>query len=139
MIGHEVGLKHIYSGKIHVGILEDVDGKTAILKSGNQTKKLRIANIRILLENELYDWKVKNMDKKTESISCVFPKNVNANTIADTISNIENIIDVSLTDAYNGPQIDEEHISLTFEVTALTKQSIENVKKLFTGFGGIIR
>ena len=79
------------------------------------------------------------MDKKTESISCVFPKNVNANTIADTISNIENIIDVSLTDAYNGPQIDEEHISLTFEVTALTKQSIENVKKLFTGFGGIIR
>ena len=139
MIGREVGLKHIYSGKIHVGILEDVDGKTAILKSGNKTKKLRIANIRILLENELYDWKVKNMDKKTESISCVFPKNVNANTIADTISHIENIIDVSLTDTYNGPQIDEEHISLTFEVTALTKQSIENVKKLFTGFGGIIR
>ena len=65
LIGHEVGLKHIYSGKIHIGILESVDGKTAVLKNGNKTKKLRIANIRILINNELYDWKVKNLDKKT--------------------------------------------------------------------------
>ena len=139
MIGHEVGLKHIYSGKVHIGILESVDGKTAILKSGNKTKKLRIANIRILLDDELYDWKVKNLDKKTESISCVFPKNVNAETILNTVLNIDNIIEVKLTDAYNGPQIDDDHISLTFEVSALSKEDIENVKKLFTGFGGIIR
>ena len=31
-IGKEVGLKHIYSGKIHVGILESLDNKTATLK-----------------------------------------------------------------------------------------------------------
>ena len=139
MIGHEIGLKHIYSGKVHVGILENVDGKTAILKSGNKTKKLRIANIRILLEDELYEWKVRNLDKKTESISCVFPKNVNVETIKDTISNIGNIIDVRLTDAYTGPQIDDDFISLTFEIIALSKNDIENVKKLFTGFGGTIR
>ena len=139
MIGHEVGLKHIYSGKVHVGILESVDGKTAVLKDGNKTKKLRIANIRILLKNEVYDWKVKNLNKKTESISCVFPKNVNIETIENTVLNIGNIISVKLTDAYDGPQIDNSHISLTFEVTALSKEDIENVKKLFTGFGGVIR
>ena len=139
MIGHEVGLKHIYSGKVHIGILESVDGKTAILKSGNKTKKLRIANIRVLLDDELYDWKVRNLDKKTESISCVFAKNVDAETIRNTSLNIGNIIDVKLTDTYNGPQIDDDHISLTFEVSALSKEDIENVKKLFTGFGGIIR
>lgn len=53
--------------------------------------------------------------------------------------NIDNIIDIRLTDAYNGPQIDDKFISLTFEVTALSKDDAENVKKLFTGFGGIIR
>ena len=53
--------------------------------------------------------------------------------------NIDNIIDIKLTDAYNGPQIDENSISLTFEVTALSKEDIEKVIKLFTGFGGIIR
>lgn len=73
-IGQEVGLKHIYSGKVHVGTLESVDGKTAVLRNGNKTKKLRIANIRILLEKELYQWKLDNMDKTVKSISCVFPK-----------------------------------------------------------------
>lgn len=138
-IGKEIGLKHIYSGKIHTGILESVDGKSVVLRDGTKTKKLRIANIRILLDNELYQWKINNWDNKTESISCMFPKNVHVETIQKTVMNIDNIIDIKLTDAYNGPQIDENSISLTFEVTALSKEDIENVKKLFTGFGGIIR
>lgn len=138
-IGCEVGLKHIYSGKIHVGILESVDGKTVVLRDGNKTKKLRIANIRILLDDELYRWKLENLDKKTESISCVFLKDVNVETIQNTVMNISNVIDIRLVDAYNGPQIDDDFISLTFEVTALAKEDIENVRKLFTGFGGIIR
>ena len=138
-IGQEVGLKHIYSGKIHVGILESIDGKTAILRDGNKTKELRVANIRILLPGELYQWKLENLNKKTESISCVFPKNVHVETIENTVMNIANLIDIRLTDAYTGPQIDDDSISLTFEVTALYKEDIEKVIELFTGFGGIIR
>ena len=138
-IGCEVGLKHIYSEKIHVGILESIEGDTAVLRSGNQVKKLRIPNIRILHADELYQWKLDNLDKKTSSISCVLPKNVDVETIQKTVLNIENIIDITLTDAYNGPQIDENFISLTFEVTALSRDDIQNVEKLFTGFGGIIR
>lgn len=138
-IGKEVGLKHIYSGKIHTGILESVDGKTAVLKNGKKTKKLRIANIRILLPEELYQWKLDNWKQITRSISCVFPKNVHVETIEKTVQNIDNIIDIRLTDAYNGPQIDDSSISLTFEITALYNEDFENVEKLFTGFGGIIR
>ena len=138
-LGQEVGLKHIYSGTIHVGILESIDGKTAVLRDGNKIKKLRIANIRILLPGELYQWKIENWNMKTESISCVFPKNIHVETIENTVMNIENIIDIKLTDAYNGPQIDDDSISLTFEVTGFDKEDIEKVRKLFTGFGGIIR
>ena len=110
-----------------------------MLRDGNKIKKLRIANIRILLPSELYQWKIENLNTKTESISCAFPKNVHVETIENTVMNIDNIIDIRLTDAYNGPQIDDDSISLTFEVTALYKEDIEKVKKLFTGFGGIIR
>ena len=52
---------------------------------------------------------------------------------------IDNIIDIRLTDVYAGPQIDDDFISLTFEVTTLTREDIQNVKDLFTGFGGSIR
>ena len=138
-IGEEVGLKHIYSGKIHVGILESIDGKTAVLKDGNKVKKLRIANIRILLPEELHQWKIENQKTVTKSISCVFPKNVNIGIIQKTVLMHENLLNIRLTDAYNGPQIDENSISLTFEITALSKDDIDQVKVLFTGFGGIIR
>ena len=138
-IGQEIGLKHIYSGKVHVGILESLDSKTAVLRDGNKVKKLRIANIGILLPEELYQWKIDNWSMRTESISCIFSKNVHVETIQKTVMNIPNIIDIKLTDAYNGPQIDEDSISLTFEVTGMAREDIENVKKLFTGFGGIIR
>jgi prephenate dehydrogenase len=138
-IGTEVGLKHIYSGKIHVGTLESIDNKTAVLRNGNKVKKLRIANIRILLPRELYEWKLENSNKITSSISCVFPKNVHVETIQNTVMNIDNIIDISLTDAYTGPQIADDFISLTFEVISLEKDAIEDVKNLFTGFGGVIR
>jgi prephenate dehydrogenase len=138
-IGEEVGLKHIYSGKIHVGILESVDGKTAVLRNGTKIKKLRVANIRILLPEELHQWKIENQQTRTESISCVFPKNVNVEIIQKTVLMHDNLLDIKLTDAYNGPQIDDDSISLTFEVTALNKEDIESVKELFTAFGGIIR
>lgn len=138
-IGKEVGLKHIYSGKVHVGILDDVDSKTATLRDGNKIKQLRIANIRILPDNELYQWKLDNLNRITHSISCIFSKNVHVETIQKTVENFRNIIDINLIDAYNGPQIPDDCISLTFEVTALTKEAIDNVEKLFVGFGGTIR
>lgn len=138
-LGKEIGLKHIYSGKIHTGILKDVDDKTAFLDTGRIIKELRIANIEVLSDEELYKWKLENLDKKVESVSCMFSKNVNVNVIENTVRKMDNIIGITLTDAYNGPQIDDDSISLTFEITALDKKSIENVKKLFEGFGGVIR
>ena len=138
-IGKEIGLKHIYSGKVHVGTLESIDGKTAVLRNGNKVKELRIANIRILLPEELHQWKIENQKTVTQSISCVFPKNVNVEIIQKTVLMHDNLLDIKLTDAYNGPQIDDNFISLTFEVTALGKEDIESVKELFTAFGGVIR
>ncbi len=138
-IGTEVGLKHIYSGKIHTGILESLDNKTAVLRNGNKIKKLRIANIRILLPEELHQWKIENLNRITKSISCVFPKNVHVETIQNTAMKMGDIIDIHLTDAYTGPQIAEDYISLTFEITSLEKEDIKNVEQLFTGFGGTIR
>ena len=138
-IGDEVALKHIYSGKIHYGILKSIKNNTVFLKSGNNVKKLRISNIEVLDDNELYKWKIDNFNKKTKSISCVFVKDVHVETIQNTVLNIPNIIDIKLTDAYTGPQIEDGFISLTFKVTSLDEDAISKVIELFVGFGGVIR
>ncbi|MBQ9025528.1 MAG: prephenate dehydrogenase [Methanobrevibacter sp.] len=135
-IGHEIALEHIYSGKVHIGILKKVDGKYAFLYNGT---RLRIANIKVLNEEELYQWKLDNIKQKNESISCIFPDTVTPNIIVETIENMSDITEVILTDIYKGPQIKEGYESLTFDVNGLSKESIENVKKVLTGFGGVLR
>lgn len=135
-IGHEIALEHIYSGKVHIGILEKIDGKSAILNNGT---KLRIANIRVLNDEELYQWRLENTKQKEASISCMFPDRVTPNIIVETIENIPDITEVILTDIYKGHQIAEGYKSLTFNVKALNKDAINNVKKVLTGFGGVLR
>lgn len=138
-VGREIGLKHIYSGKVHVGILDCVENDTAFLKRGSKSEKLRIANIEILSDDELYQWKVNNLETKTHYISCQFIDSISKYIILNTIKHQPNVIRASLLETYRGPQIEEGHISLTFEITTLYRNDIENVKNLLVGFGGIIR
>lgn len=135
-IGHEIALKHIYSGKVHIGVLKKIEDKSAILDNGT---KLRIANIEVLNDEELYNWKLNNIKQKNRSISCIFNENVTPNIIVETLEKVEDIINVTLTDIYQGPQIDEGYKSLTFEINALSKEAITNVKNILTGFGGVLR
>ena len=44
----------VESGKIYVGILEKIENKTAILRKRNNIKRLRVANIEVLSEKELF-------------------------------------------------------------------------------------
>lgn len=138
-LGEEVGLRHIYSGKVHIGILKEVTKDTIILAKGNKNKKLKLSNIEVLTPEELYQWKLENYEHIIQSISCEFSKRVNLEIILETIKNIENIISFAIVDIYTGPQIKEDHISITFKITALYREAIEKAKEILTGFGGVIR
>lgn len=135
-IGHKIALKHIYSGKVHIGVLEKIEDKTAILDNGT---KLRISNIEVLNKEEIEKWKLNNIKPKKHFISCIFNENAIANIIVETLENVDDVLDVTLIDIYQGPQIDEGFKSLTFEVNVLSKEAISNVKNILTGFGGILR
>ena len=135
-IGHKIALKHIYSGKVHIGVLEKIEDKTAVLDNGT---RLRISNIKVLNNEELHQWKLDNLKEKQQSISCLFNDKVTPNIIVETLKNVEDVTEVVLTDIYKGPQIDEGYESLTFTVNALSKEAFNNVKNILTGFGGVIR
>ncbi|OWT32377.1 prephenate dehydrogenase [Methanobrevibacter sp. 87.7] len=139
-IGSEIGLKHIYSQNIHVGTVKTIKGNFVTIENRNhKTETLKIFNVKILTKEELFEWKKNNSKIYTESISCVFKNTSDKNTIGNVIKKIDNITDVKLTDEYNGPQINEGEISYTYEVSGLSKNSIDDVKKLIKGFGGVIR
>lgn len=139
-IGKEIALQHIYSEEVHIGVLNQVNPDFIILDTGKNQKKLKIANIKILDKYDFLDWKIKNQTTKTNSISCIFPKNSNAEIIKDTIKNcVDDIISIKVTDIYTGHQISEGNVSFTFEIVAFDKSTFKSVKNVLEGFGGIIR
>ena len=139
-IGEEIALKHIYSKTVHMGVLEDIDYGFAKLRTkNNKIKKLKISNIRILNEKEVFEWRLANEKILSTSLSCLFPANSNPEIIRDTLSNIKNISKVEIVETYNGPQIKEGEISYTFIVESFEKEAIKKAKDTLKGFGGILR
>ena len=134
-VGHEVGLKNFYTGEINVGILENITPRTASLNCNGDIKEIIISHIDVLNENELQKWKNKTLNKTVENIRCILPENIDAEIIKKTviktteISEIEVIENVKINNSTD----------ITFKVIAVSQNDIDNVKKLFKGFGGIIQ
>ena len=139
-IGEEVGLKHIYSDTIHVGKIKEIDLDFLYLEDEHgKVKKLKISNVEILSDDELYKWKINNQKIYKRDISAIFSRKSNPHIIKDTLKRVENIIGVEIIDIYKGEPIKETQISYTFKILSLSEDSIEECIKVLEGFGGITR
>ena len=139
-IGKEIAIQHMHSGEVHIGTLKDINPDFATLTTGKNEKKLNIANIRILEDEDLFNWKLDNRSIKVRSISCIFPKSSDENIIKDTLKrSISDIISVEVTDIYTGPQIADDSRSITFEIKSFDKSTFKTIIHVLKGFGGIIR
>ena len=139
-IGCEMGLKHIYSDKIHVGIVKEIDLDFLYLEDEHgKVKKLKISNVEILSDEELYQWKINNQKIHKRDISAVFNRKSNPHIIKDTLNRVEDVIGVEIIDIYKGEPIKENQISYTFKILSLSENSIEECINVLEGFGGITR
>lgn len=139
-VGSEVGLKHIYSDKIHVGIIKKIDLDFLYLEDANKkVKRLKISNVKKLNDNELYQWKINNQKIFKRDISAIFNRNSNPHIIKDTLKQLKDIIDVVIIDIYKGSPIKENEISYTFKIESISEEAIEECISILKGFGGITR
>ncbi|HEX3013903.1 MAG TPA: prephenate dehydrogenase [Methanobacterium sp.] len=138
-IGKEVGLRHIYSGKVHIGILEDLSPDFLTLNIKDKKTKLKLSNVEILSDKEIYQWKVENYPHKTYYVSAVFPENCNPDIIVNTIKGLEGVINASVADLYRGSQISSGNISVTIKYEVINHDAQFDVESLLRGFGGVIR
>ncbi len=138
-LGEEVGLRHVYSGKIHVGILLEMTSDFVTLNSHNTLIELKISNTEILSQNELKQYKNRNYPKKIFDVSVILPQNSNPEIIASTLRNLEEVVNVSIKDVYQGSQIEPGMKSITFEYAVINSKARNRIETLLKGFGGIIR
>ena len=138
-VGMEVGLRHMYSGKVHLGVLESLSPDFVIINENNKTVKLKLSNIEVLGAEELQAWKTTNLPLKTFDVSVVLPESSQPDIISITINSLEGVVTSEVKDVYQGSQIPEGFQSITFTYQVISNESRKKIEDLLTGFGGIIR
>ncbi len=138
-IGNEVGLRHMYSGKVHIGVLESLTPDIVTLKEKNKDTNLKISNIEVLSLEELKAWKNDNFPVKTFDVSVVLPESSQPEVISQTIKSIEGVVKSEVKDVYKGKQIPKGFKSVTFNYKTIHSGSKKLVEDLLIGFGGLIR
>ena len=139
LTGYEVGLRHIYSGIIHIGILEELTPDYLILNQNNTVVQLKLSNVEVLNGEELYKWKLENYVQKSQDVSAIFPRSCDPEVIARTIRKLDGVVDAEVVDTYCGNQIPTGNISITLRYHFIDHLAINEVDKLLKGFGSQIR
>ncbi|MDD1763380.1 MAG: prephenate dehydrogenase [Methanobacteriaceae archaeon] len=138
-LGQEVGLRHIYSGKVHVGILEDLSPDLLYLKTNKKIVQLKLANVETLTPLELFNWKISNLPLKSYDISVIFPASSDAHLISKSVGNLKGVVEAEVLDVYQGDQLPSDSQSITIRYQVLDPTTLLDVEKFLKGFGGIIR
>ncbi len=138
-LGKEMGFKHQYTGNIHIGEVIDVDSDTVVIKNiHDKTTKLKISNINILSDEEVFEWKKNNLVLHEFDISVLLPKTCNKDVLIHMFENIEPVVSVKLIDTYTGSKIDKNMCSYTFHYKTFNKNDHFIIEDYLTGIGGKI-
>jgi prephenate dehydrogenase len=137
--GKEVGVQHIYSGKIHIGVLEDLSADYVTLSHNQKNIKLKVSNIEILDEKQLKQFKKENCPHKSFDVSVVLPETSDPEIIAHIMGNIDQVVDVTILDVYQGIQIEDGNKSITLRYHVIDPKARNEVENVLKGLGGIIR
>nr|WP_319373310.1 prephenate dehydrogenase [uncultured Methanobacterium sp.] len=138
-VGQEVGLKHMYSGKVHTGILKDLTPVFVTLNEKNKIIQLKLSNVEVLSHEELQEWKIHNLPLKEFDVSAVFPESSKPEVIANSIEKIDGVVKSQVSGVYQGKQIPEGWKSITITYQVIDSALRVNVETLLIGFGAKIR
>lgn len=138
-IGKEVGLRHIYSGKVHVGKLDEISPEFITITHNNKSIELKISNIEILNPEELEGYKNDTCPRKSFDVSVILPESSDPELVAEVIMSFKDVVESQVVDVYQGDQIDKGMKSITLRYEVINSHAREKVEALLKGFGGIIR
>jgi len=142
-LGKELCLRHIYSGKIHLGIVKSVTPETVILDDNGKVSELKISNIQILSDDDRIKHKMKILGVVSRDFSVILDENVDEKFILELLKDYdENIAEGEIKDIYRGKQIGEGKKSVCFGLELIdsnVKETEEKIGEFFRRIGGRLR
>ncbi|WP_205793743.1 prephenate dehydrogenase [Methanosarcina sp. MSH10X1] len=166
-IGKVCGFSHFYSGKIHVGTLEKVGPDeivlTKLVSKGtsphirNKFVKLKLENLRLLSESELWEWRKENLEHSTRDISVLIPHGADPAVVLNAVNTNKQLTACEISDIYRESERAEceelnqaeaekeelEKLAVTYRITIFGDCDVDSVEAevtaLLCGLGCRIR
>ncbi|MBE6487637.1 MAG: hypothetical protein E7Z86_02880 [Methanosphaera stadtmanae] len=99
MVSSQVGLQNSFTKQITVGIVKKVTSKYVTLENNDKEEiTLKLSNIDILSDKELYEWKRNNLKLEHHNLSVLLPSKCDEKYLIKMFSNIEPVVDVEIVD-----------------------------------------
>jgi len=127
-IGKEVALRHLETGNVHYGILKDIQDDTVILSKNGKEVRINIANVSLMEEGELEEWKRENLNRYYYDISVLFREDVDEKVI---LKLLKGIFDLEILDVYQGQGVERGFKSVTFRIYSYKREELANLKEQF--------
>ncbi|HIP84029.1 MAG TPA: prephenate dehydrogenase [Methanothermococcus okinawensis] len=127
-IGKEVALKHVETGNVHYGILKGIEDDTVILSKNGRETRINIANVSLMEEKELEEWKRENLNRYFYDMSVLFREDVEEEVI---LKLLRGMFDVEILDVYQGEGVEKGFKSVTFRIYSYNREELANLKEQF--------
>ncbi len=143
-VGEERVLRHIYSDVVHVGVVEDVEGQTVVLREEGGVVELKTENVELLSREEARRWKESNLPRVERDVSVVFDGEIEVDVLEDVAAGChDDVLDADVFDVYTGGAVPEDATSYAVRLSVLkdgeVDDAVETVETVLEGMGGKIR
>ncbi|HDH28328.1 MAG TPA: prephenate dehydrogenase [Euryarchaeota archaeon] len=139
-VGKEVGVRHIYSGSVHIGTVVSVDPEAVVLENKGKRLKLKLSNVELLDDEAVLEWKKEHIGPRKMDFSFIFPEAVDETLLAEIIGNsLSTIVSSEVVDVFRGDQIPSGSKSITLRFETLNPGDDVFIERLLSGLGGKMR
>ncbi len=146
-IGKEIGVRHIYSGVVHIGTVSKVTPRAIIMDKGDRSITLKIENISLMDEQEMHEWRNIRYKPHHRDISVLIPLGGDPVVIMEILCRNKDIVSVDIIDRYEDHNIvdisDAKRLSVTYRIQIIGDADASTVQgeleRLLKGMGARIR
>lgn len=141
--GRELCLRHIYSGKVHIGVVKSVTSDAVTLEESGKRNELKISNIEIIGNEQKTRYRKERYGTVKRDYSVVFDEAVDEKYVVGLLSaHDENVAGAAVKEVYRGKQVGAGKKSVCFALEIIdvhSKESEERIRRFFSGIGGSFR
>ena len=135
-IGSTRGLRNVYTGAVHVGIIKRASSNEIAVEEGSMEVTLKTENVQLMTEEELKRYRLAR-GQRYQDFSAVFPAGADPDVVARVLSTVPGVTAVNVIDHY------APRASYTFRISTYRDGNVgqlhRDVTELLVGIGCRLR